>query len=400
MFGTPKDTGLTFAAATVPSRHVSDIVRTQANNLGSRSSPSTLLTTRTRQALVQTNCGLVELLTFRDNDTYLQFPEANPYLNSLLTWNDFYQEPDAHGNVILFRELPEPHASRHLTAMVFGTTSPPSRHVLASGYACTVDATWTSVTLNASRGDDFNRMTHVLNDHYDGSIPSSQIIHMPSAWTERVRAAMFNSSPILGAPHEGIANIEPEKLFAFILSNSDYAYLKCTGGVLECDMPWCQSDVQSKALCSYLNKIKAWKRYFAVSESVNAAWSDPAVLTYQVVAQYQQGYGYDASDITIQLSLAVIGLYCGFAVVHIRLLLITGYTGTSWDSISELLMLGLMSRTPTHLQCVSVGVEAMKTFREPVSIRINDAGGVELVFEDEPGAKIGRQKEVEDNKSY
>ena len=42
----------------------------------------------------------------------------------------------------------------------------------------------------------------------------------------------------------------------------------------------------------------------------------------------------------------------------------------------------------------------MKSFREPVSLRVNDAGSVELVFEDEAGAKIGRQKEVKENGSY
>jgi hypothetical protein len=396
MFGIPTDTGLPFSAATLPSRHMSSVLRSRGANLApGRSTLSTVLSMRTRQPLVQAACKENELLTYRDNDSYITFPGASPYLGKLVTWNDCLEKARSDDNILFFREFPASGSPRHSTAMVFGTTAPVDRDDLATVSACIVDATWARVTLNASRADSFNQMDYILNDHYNHTMPRSEIIHMPSSWTDRVGTAVLNSSAIL---ERRLRNIYPEQLFAFILSNADYEYLG-SGVALDADEPCCGRNGQD-ALGTYLDKTRVWSQYLAISLDVNAGWSDPSTLTYQLVTQYQQGYGYDASDITVQLSLVVVGVYCVFVTAHIFMLLLTGYCGTSWDSISELLMLGLLSRKPTHLDCVSVGVETLKTFREPVSVRVNDVGAVELVFEDEPGGIVGRTAGVEKNKSY
>ena len=220
---------------------------------------------------------------------------------------------------------------------------------------------------------------------------------MPSSWTSRVRSAILSSQAVLDF---GITNIYPERLFALILADSEYDYLTYSGLALDQSGDCCSSDEQSKALQRYLDKIHAWSRYLSVGMYTSTAWTNPATLTYQVISQFQQGYGYNAEDITVQLSLAVLGIYCVFVVTHVFLLILTGHAGTSWDSISELLMLGLMSQKPKHLGHVSIGIETMKTFREPVSVKVNDQGHAELVFENDVGSKLGRKGMVVDNRAY
>ncbi len=92
----------------------------------------------------------------------------------------------------------------------------------------------------------------------------------------------------------------------------------------------------------------------------------------------------------VLLSRMVLGAYCVFVVTHVFLLVFTGHTGPSWDSISELLMLGLMSRKAGHLGLhASVGIETLNTLREPVSVKVDDEGLVDLVSEKDVGGKVG-----------
>jgi len=50
----------------------------------------------------------------------------------------------------------------------------------------------------------------------------------------------------------------------------------------------------------------------------------------------------------------------------------------------------LMSRQPEHLSShVSAGLETFETLREPVSVKVNGEGHVELVFANDTGSKPG-----------
>ncbi|OQV00450.1 hypothetical protein CLAIMM_05942 [Cladophialophora immunda] len=399
LFGLPSNLGLPWSSATLPSRHMSFVLQTQSANLQRDSaSPFNILTMKTSQVLVQSACNENDLYDFEHNKTYLSFPSSETQLNHLVTWGETLGNVTADGTILFFTNLPPSAPSRSSTLMVYGTTSPVDRSYVATASACVIDATWTSVTLNASAADSsYSQVNYVLDTHYDGGIPQHLKIELPRAWTDRLRSTVLASQSAL----QFLTNkASPEQMIALVLANGDYDYLRYNGLVLSRDDGVNPDEI---ALYTYLNKSHAWTRYAGVSIDIdqNGALSNPSSLTYQVVSQSQQGYGYNAEDITVQLSLAVLGVFCVFVVTHIFLLILTGYTGTSWDSISELLMLGLMSRKPEYLgPHTGAGLDTLNIFREPVSVKVNDEGHVELVFENDTGGKLGRNGPVVVNKAY
>lgn len=63
-------------------------------------------------------------------------------------------------------------------------------------------------------------------------------------------------------------------------------------------------------------------------------------------------------------------------------------------------MLKVNSKTPEHLDGTSVGIDTLSTFREPVSIRINEQSSVELVFENDTSLSKRHLRDAEPNKAY
>ncbi|OAP61639.1 hypothetical protein AYL99_03842 [Fonsecaea erecta] len=399
LFGTPSDLGLPWSTATMPSRDMSYVLRAQRANLQRDSdSPFNILTMKTSQALVQSACNENNLYDYDHNRTHLSFPSSEPQLGQLVTWGETLGNATADGTILFFTNLPSSATSRSSTLMVYGTTDPVDRSYAATAYACMIDATWTSVTLNTSAADSsYSQVNYVLETHYDGGIPQHLKIDLPPAWTERLRSTILASQTAL----QFLTNdVFPHQIVALALANGDYDYLKYNGLALTQDDG---QDSDTHALYAYLDKSHSWSQYAGISIDIdqNAALVNPPSLTYQVVSQSQQGYGYNADDITVQLSLAVLGVFCVFMVMHIFLLLLTGYTGSSWDSVSELLMLGLMSRKPEYLGThTSAGLETLNVFREPVSVKVNNEGYVELVFDNDTGGKLGRDAPVVVNKAY
>ena len=124
LFGLPSDTGLPFSVATIPSRHMSYLLRSQGANLNTLGgSPSTVLTMQTSQALVQANCVTSNLYDFDHNSTYVAFDESGAQLNNFVTWGECLQNPTADGDIVFFTNLPHSAPSRHSTLMLFGTTA-------------------------------------------------------------------------------------------------------------------------------------------------------------------------------------------------------------------------------------------------------------------------------------
>lgn len=397
LFGTPANLGLPWSTATIPSRDMAYVLRQQAANLVKDSgSPSNVLTVQTYQALVQGACNGNYLYDMEHNKTYLSFPSSDAQVNQLVTWGETLGNVTDNATILFFTNLAPSAPSRSSTLMVLGTTAPVDRSYVATASACIIDATWTNVTLNVSAADSYNQVKYVLETHYDGEIPQAQKINFPRSYTDHVRSTILASQTALDFLNN---QVSPQQIFALALSNADYDYVEYSSLVLERD----KVDPNTEAVHTYLDQIHAWTRYSAISIDIddNNALSNPASLTYQAVSQLKQGYGYNAKDITVQLSLAVLGIFCVFVVAHVFVLFLTGYSGNNWDSISELLMLGLMSRKPDHLgPHAGVGLETLKTFREPVSVKVNDEGHVELVFENDTGGKLGRSGLVLVNKAY
>lgn len=99
------------------------------------------------------------------------------------------------------------------------------------------------------------------------------------------------------------------------------------------------------------------------------------------IALTRLGYGYETSSISTRLSLIVVMAYCIFAVGYITYMLSSGHTSTAWNSATEIIVLALESKCSEHLYYVSAGINSIKTYQEPVGIRVNDRNQLELVFE-------------------
>lgn len=127
---------------------------------------------------------------------------------------------------------------------------------------------------------------------------------------------------------------------------------------------------QSKALLDYIGGIESSRKYGYIYVW-GSKTTDIASLTKFEVERWVQGYGYDTSDTTVRLSLAVLATYALVATSYIFHSLASGRVGTSWDSIGELVMLTLNSKKPSHLLGTSVGVETFSTYGQLVNVRIN-----------------------------
>jgi hypothetical protein len=113
-------------------------------------------------------------------------------------------------------------------------------------------------------------------------------------------------------------------------------------------------------------------------------WTSFDGLYFQKVPVQTPGYGYNHESTTVQLSMAVLTLYSVISIAYLGITSISGRTSGSWDSIGELLMLGLNSKRPTFLGRTSAGVETLNTYRQQVCILVNEDDGLELVVDDDP----------------
>jgi hypothetical protein len=381
--------------ATIPSRFMSYTLQTEARILDPYNDPGYSVTMRTSQPLVHSNCALDYLYTGDNRETtYIPFPslDGTAQQTHILSWGE------AFGNVtgvtgeefLHFKNLPLGPPSRRSTFMAYGVLKSEDSGFAANVLACTFEATWTNATLSASVTNDYLQVDFVPETRYNGSIPQDQIVDLPQAWTDRVRSAILANSDAFGAFQSAPAyQANIPAVIALLLSNDKV--IGSADNSSGCGDPNdCWDYSADGALLDYVSRKYGEQAGWDASIDVSNkdCLSDPDSLTYQVVTQTLQGYGYSTEGTTVQLSLVVLGLYCAFVLTHISVLVWTGYTGTSWDSIGELLMLGLMSRQPEHLNPhVSAGLETFKTLREPVSVKVNGEGHVELVFANDTGSK-------------
>ena len=191
--------------------------------------------------------------------------------------------------------------------------------------------------------------------------------------------------------------IDPDQVAsAFALALSDVNYTTNTKPydlLLKDSIEPGENPNNTRTLKQYLTEHDVWSQYNSIELFASASESVDPSSTYQLsISKYVTGYAYSSSGTTVRVSIAVIGLYALITIPYLVYSLTTGITATSWDIIGELVMLALNSKRPEHLKHVSAGIERLKTFREPVSIRVNDENSLELVFEDDPAYKALNRK--------
>jgi hypothetical protein len=111
-------------------------------------------------------------------------------------------------------------------------------------------------------------------------------------------------------------------------------------------------------------------------------------------------YSYRIDSVSVILSIIVLLIYSAIAAIYLIHTLMTGETSSSWDTVSELFMLAINTRPPSHIKNTSAGIATLATMKEPVSIRVNENGSLEMVFENEPQSESMRFRKVEPNIAY
>ena len=251
---------------------------------------------------------------------------------------------------------------------------------------CHVDAFWYSTHSN------FSVVTAITtsNPAEDRTFRHGMKIRLDREWASRVSELFRNSS---GANLNTMLE-RAAAAIAIAVSDAGSEYLPGTlpvvfpdriGGILPTpEENWRTTPVQRDALLRFVDKQGFLDRYAEVDNYAFDNWTDPARLSQISVQMSRRGYGYDPSETTVQLALAVLTFYCLIVAVFTAYTISTGVIATSWDTIGEFTLLALNSARPSHLPGTSVGVETLSTYRRQVSIRVNKGNSTELVFDDDP----------------
>lgn len=272
--------------------------------------------------------------------------------------------------------------------------------------ACTISATWVRASTNLT-GDYL--YTPVQSTPENGGWPesASQTIQISPDRATKVMELSLNASENLN----GLFSTTPlYSLTPYImaLALSDVTQYHATpedvttfGKTIEGPRQGSSlSDDQYDAMSKYLEKSGYRQRYKYIHVVSDGNWTDPALLARFSIQDYYQGYGYNSSTVPVRLSIVILCIYSLFAIIFIAYTLLSGQSASSWNSIGEVVMLALNSKQPEHLYDVSVGVETLSTYREPINIRTNKDKSAEMVVLNNPGFKNSEYSVVEPNVRY
>ncbi|MCJ1268517.1 hypothetical protein MMC22_008405 [Lobaria immixta] len=98
-----------------------------------------------------------------------------------------------------------------------------------------------------------------------------------------------------------------------------------------------------------------------------------------------QGYSYNTLGTPPKIAIAVLAIYCLFALTHVLYAGISGVSSTCWDSISEVTALAVNSTPTAALRNTCAGITGLQIFKLPVRVLVKqDEEGegehLELVF--------------------
>lgn len=263
--------------------------------------------------------------------------------------------------------------------------------------ACKVDAFWSRASANISKTSDFV----IRSLHDDNSWPqsNSQIVQLSPKWVKWVFETFLETD----STAELATWITPATI-ALAMADSVEVLTETNTSIgqmsYEDQTDQSMNEEQSAAMMRYLSGQKMRKDFNEISVYASGNWTDPGSLLQVRVETFRIGYGYDSSKTPVKLSLTILVIYCLVALAYLLFIFISGQTANSWDTMGELVLLALNSRRPSHLSGTSAGTETLKTFREPVNVRANKEGSLEIVFADDPDVKALGYDMVVPNKRY
>lgn len=384
--------------------------------------------TSTLQPLIRTTCSTNQFIGNGDpGSNYLTFSDGSQEeeLNHFVSFAEFKVEGGSTANnsnesVSIFWRKPPTGISMHSLLYAEG---PLDGAGFGEGFfviACTLDIFWVqaSIEYNLSTNSIVSQLDDFGEQQKQNTRPPTSV---SALWTEEALKTwpyptikgqmdpLADLSSGINHYNSGVSTFLTSVITAaafvlFTISDATLPPVECmiynNTGDFKGSGYGSVTDQQQESFARYVNEKTLGKRCNQFSLSTTTNWTDPSKLTQIPVQQYRYGYGYDSSSVPVQLSLAVLLLYCIIALLYIIFTLFTGRTASSWDTFSELLMLGVHSRAPAHLDNTSVGIDTLATFREPVSIRINEENKAELVFEKDAETMKRRLRNVVQNEAY
>lgn len=390
------------------------------NGLRIESTLENIAKTTTFQPYVQGNCGTQWLNDTQDpNSTYIVFGDISPEVTNL-TFADFIDiinsgtpnNSTTDTTIIVWNDAPE-QTTNHSILMVQGSLlengEEDHENAVAKAQACVIDAIWANTVLNATRDVVSEWVVNSELGSKSSQNLETQLIKISSDWAIKVIDVYVEYQPDL-------SKMPLAKVFALALAGiapmpPDITYGPFGWKEAHTDPMFKGEEADAVSLSQ--TQYDAASAYFQSNRDIlskhndvifyaAANWTDPGTLYHYEFKTYRQGYGYDSSSVPVLLSLIVVGLYALIAVTHLLHTVITGYVGKSWDTLAELLLLGLHSQPPGVAAAANttVGVETVAPFEEPVSVRINENGRAELLFDRDVLNKRRALSKVEVNEAY
>ncbi|KAL1867102.1 hypothetical protein Daus18300_006501 [Diaporthe australafricana] len=350
--------------------------------------------------------------------TYITFGDISPEASNL-TFADLIEiinsstadNSTVDSTYVTWSEAPQ-QASNHSILMVQGNLLADGEqyheNAVAKAEACVIDAIWATAALNATSDAESNLVMNFELGSQSSQISESQLIKISPDWAAKVVEVYYEYQPDL-------AQMPLAKIFALALAGTapmpDIAYGPYGWRNAHNDPRFRGEEADAVSLSQA--QYDAASAYFQANRGIlsgqtdvffyaAANWTDPAGLYHYEFETYRQGYGYDSSSVPVLLSLIVVAVYALIAVTHLLYTFTTGYVGRSWDTLAELLLLGLHSQPPevNFAANTTVGIETVAPFKEPVSVRINENGRAELLFDRDALNKRRALSKIEVNEAY
>ncbi|KAL6849858.1 hypothetical protein ACO1O0_009403 [Amphichorda felina] len=108
---------------------------------------------------------------------------------------------------------------------------------------------------------------------------------------------------------------------------------------------------------------------------------DTSGMFHSAVKVKLKGYGYGPESKTVYAAVAILLLYCLFAIPHVIIIAASGISYMWWDSIMELTTLAIQSERTTALDTATAGITGTAVYKVPVKVRAVE-NHIELLFKD------------------
>lgn len=164
----------------------------------------------------------------------------------------------------------------------------------------------------------------------------------------------------------------------------------------------CAIGIPTTADCDVVEPLSSDPTYF-----VRPSGAEIEDWSQWEVNHYLYGLAYSRDGTVAKISIVVLLIYATFASIHALYTIVRGRSSSSWQSVSELTTLALLSQPPKDpdLQNTSAGIYGLSTFKKQVRVVAVNGGkggdegreGLQLVFGKEMPAGYSK---VEANEEY